>query len=78
MRRLQIDKKLNDPVKMLSKTFYKGKGVPSDKKSFKYGDNFHKGHLKNCEAEGRTSYNCGKKRHLSTVCKSKTDKKQLK
>ena len=32
MRRLQIDKKLNDPIKMLSKTFYKGKGAPSDKK----------------------------------------------
>lgn len=34
MRRLQIDKKLNDPIKMLSKTFYKGKGAPSDKKKF--------------------------------------------
>ena len=56
--------KLKDPVNKLSKPFYKGKDAHSDKKCFKCGDNFHKGHLKNCKAEGKTCCKCGKTGHL--------------
>ena len=45
-----------------------------NKNCFECGDKFRNGHLKNCKAEGKTSYTCGKNGHLSAVCKSKTDK----
>ena len=62
-------KKLKDPVNKLSKTFYKGKDTPSDRKYFKFRDNFHEGHLQNCKAEGKICNKYVKKGNLSVVFK---------